>query len=835
VDLKEAARAWFNQGFNIVAVRFEPDADGKVSKKPLVEWSDWINRRQTLEEFEAQPWDRADGFGVICCWPNSEGLYLAVLDYDVKKVNEEAKKRGEELFNLFPTTQIERSVSGGLHKIYLSKVKPRPISQYHDTHALELIAGPKLCVMAPSKGYRQLNDNPPRIVEDAEGLFYQVLGEEDARNINKDINVALLQRWLEELKPHLDIRGEGSNYLYVRCPFHKPDNNPSFAIQKIKFYGIDYHDGKIYSLKDLAEALGVQLPGLREEIRGEKEEEEEKVNLFLLAKEIVAENPIVTDIRTYLMFRWNGKVWFDDAEGHIHKKLTEVEGENYKPYHLTTLTQIVQGLTFTYGLEEPAPNLICFDNGILDLNTMELQSHNPKLFFRNVIHAKYNPGAKAKKFQKWLEEVLPDEESRLLAQEIFGYCLYRDYPLHHIFFIVGVGRNGKGVFTRTIEAILGKENCSNIPLERLAERFQATNLIGKLANIVSEPDVKRISIEMIKALTGQDLISGEIKGKQKFINFTNYAKLIVIANRLPPISDKSIAWWERVILLEFPIVIPEDKRIPNIEEQWLNDEEERSGIVNWALEGLKRLLQNRKFTKSKKMEEMIDEYKRWSNPVDYFLEKQCIFGPNLWIGKKELYDAYKEFCEEEGLTIVSEEVFSRELRRRPKIATAQKRIRGKLIWVWVGVELKKEEGKDERSLNQASFDTSDTSDTSFAHPGKVYGAEINNNNEEENLKQNIKPVSLVSPVSPASFRKVLLCGGCAKQHNLIVSLSKYGVCEVCGKTDYLGEASISVKPNEPSGSEAEASNLLECPRCSACFFTESDLKAHLKGVHHVED
>jgi P4 family phage/plasmid primase-like protien len=423
---------------------------------------------------------------------------------------------------------------------------------------------------------------------------------------------------------------------------------------------------------------------------GEGEGEGEKLNLYLLAKSILEESPIHTDIRTYLMFRWDGKIWRDDAEGYIHEKLAEAEGEDYKPYHLTTLKQIVQGLSFVYEFEEPPKNLICFENGILDLNTLELQPHNPKYFFRNMVHAKYDPNAKCPKFLEWLNEVLPDEKSRLLAQEIFGYCFYRDYPLHHIFFIVGSGRNGKGTFARTLEAILGKESCARINLERLDERFQATNLWGKLANIVTEPDIKRFSTEIIKSLSGQDLISGEVKGKQKLINFTNYAKIIVVANQLPRVDDKSLAWWERVILLEFPIVIPEEKRIPNIEERWLNDEMERGGVVNWALEGLKRLLQNRRFTKSETMVEKVEEYKRWSNPVDYFLEKRCVFEVNAWIPKKELYEAYKDFCEEEDLKIVSEEAFGSEVKKKPKVRTARKMVEGQRIWVWEGVKLKEE-------------------------------------------------------------------------------------------------------------------------------------------------
>jgi len=263
VNLKEEAKRFFDWGFNVVAFGYgPPDADDKVSKKPLVEWQKWQTRRQTLEEFEAQPWDRADGFAVICSYPNRFGLYLAVVDYDTKKVNEEAKERGRELLKRFPITWMEKTVSGGLHLIYLSRVKPNAISEYHDSHALELVAGAKLCVLSPSKGYLRLNDSLATEVEDAEALFYQDLGVKDKRQeVNEGVSSAILQEWLKQIKSKLNIAGEGSQYLYVHCPFHKPDNHPSFAIHKSKFYAVDYHDGKVYSLKELAQALGVTLPG----------------------------------------------------------------------------------------------------------------------------------------------------------------------------------------------------------------------------------------------------------------------------------------------------------------------------------------------------------------------------------------------------------------------------------------------------------------------------------------------------------------------------------------------------------------------------------------------
>jgi len=266
-DLKvEAARYW-EMGFNVVALFFE-DKSGKVEKRAFVEWGKWHKERQTEEEFNSQPWERADGFGVVCSYPNKDGLFLAVVDYDVKNVGEEAKTRGKALLSKFPITQMEETVSGGIHLVYLSRVKPsRSISEFHGSHGLELIATGKLCVMAPSKGYRRLNDNPPRVVEDVESLFYEVLGVEDRRAIaGKGGEPEVLEKWLSRLKQHLKVKGEGSQYVYCHCPFHPPDNNPSFAINKLKFYAVDYHDCRVYSLKELAEALGVQLEGERKDV-----------------------------------------------------------------------------------------------------------------------------------------------------------------------------------------------------------------------------------------------------------------------------------------------------------------------------------------------------------------------------------------------------------------------------------------------------------------------------------------------------------------------------------------------------------------------------------------
>ena len=167
--LKSVAYGYWRQGLNIVLVK---------GKKPLSEWKQWQTRRQTEADFEALPWDEADGFALIGGSKLDNGLYIAAVDFDVKNVSEQAKERGLKILKRLPITQIERTVSNGQHWIYQTRKKPRTITSYHNDYAVELLGENKLIIMAPSQGYKRLNDNTPTVVHDIEALFLKALGKE---------------------------------------------------------------------------------------------------------------------------------------------------------------------------------------------------------------------------------------------------------------------------------------------------------------------------------------------------------------------------------------------------------------------------------------------------------------------------------------------------------------------------------------------------------------------------------------------------------------------------------------------------------------------------------
>jgi hypothetical protein len=166
--LKDVAMKFFKLGFNVVPFLSK-------EKSPLVEWKRWQNQRQTQTEFEALPWNNADGFGVVCGRPNEQGLSICVIDFDVKKTSLEAQETGVKVLSLLRVTAREKTPSGGEHLIYFSRKPAKTISAYHDSVAVELLGQNKLCLMYPSEGYSKLNDNLPSIVEDAEVEFLNAL------------------------------------------------------------------------------------------------------------------------------------------------------------------------------------------------------------------------------------------------------------------------------------------------------------------------------------------------------------------------------------------------------------------------------------------------------------------------------------------------------------------------------------------------------------------------------------------------------------------------------------------------------------------------------------
>jgi putative DNA primase/helicase len=334
--------------------------------------------------------------------------------------------------------------------------------------------------------------------------------------------------------------------------------------------------------------------------------------------------------------------------------------------------------------------LIPVQNGLLNLKTLKLEPFDKNKIFTYKINAVYDESKKSLKFLKFIDEVL-DPEDKPIIQEYSGYCLLNAMPYHRMLWLVGVGRNGKTSYVNTLTALFGPENCSELGIEELDgnHRFSMSLLYGKMINVSSEPSVtKMLQTPLLKKATGDDWIDAEVKNKQNRIKFKNTAKFFVLGNRYPRVNDNTLAFWARIIIVRFPNTYIGTSVIPQIETTWTKDPEEMSGILNWALEGLHRLLMNNDFTVSKSSEETILEFQKASDTTLAFLNECCEHANDGLYIKADLYELYKEYCDASGLNCDQPGMFSAKLNSQPWIKSSRRRIEGKQEHVWIGLRVR---------------------------------------------------------------------------------------------------------------------------------------------------
>jgi len=383
-------------------------------------------------------------------------------------------------------------------------------------------------------------------------------------------------------------------------------------------------------------------------------------------------------------------IYRPDGEAKIIKETKKALGKYFRRNRQNEVLADIISSTLT-DIEETPPHIIAMKNGVFNLKTEKFEEFGPKYFILNALPVKYDPEADCPRIKNFISEVIDSEDVPVL-REIVGYCLHRSYPIHVAAMFIGEGANSKSTFMSVLVAMLGIENISTLPLQALEQRFAVVALHGKLANICPDLSDKALrKTGLFKMLTGGDNISGEYKFKETF-TFKNYAKLIFSANKIPETRDDTTAFFRRWLVINFPNqFLPDDPKTDiNLTEK-LTTEEELSGFFNWALEGLKRLLKNGRFSTGKSVEETRQQYLRASDPVKAFVMDRVEFHASNVISKDEVYKAFIEYCQEMKLPTVAKNVFSMKLQEHmPNVTETTKQVLRKRIRCWRDIAVVKE-------------------------------------------------------------------------------------------------------------------------------------------------
>ena len=329
------------------------------------------------------------------------------------------------------------------------------------------------------------------------------------------------------------------------------------------------------------------------------------------------------------------------------------------------------------------PYLVNVRNGLLDIRDMSFKEHTPSYLSTVQLNVEYNPQAHCPQFEKFLNEVL---DCRLipLVQEILGYLLTTNTSAQKSFVLLGPARTGKSTLLWVVEyLLLGKKNVSNIPWQEIGDKFKTAELLGKLANVFSDLPSKSIDdTGIFKVVTGEDYLMAEKKNKNPF-KFRPFARLVFSCNELPKnYVDRTEGFYRRLIIVPFNRQIEKNKIDKALKYKF---QREKEGILNWALEGLKRLYENNfEFSENELTDGVKKEYKRENNNVISFVEECCELDGLFSCSRIEIYEAYKEFCVEAGLKALSQIKFNKELEGNFNITRSRS---GKLR-SWNGVRIK---------------------------------------------------------------------------------------------------------------------------------------------------
>lgn len=321
-------------------------------------------------------------------------------------------------------------------------------------------------------------------------------------------------------------------------------------------------------------------------------------------------------------------------------------------------------------------NLIAFKNGIYNIVDDSFIEFSPEFIITNKVNWNYNPEAYSKLVDKTMNKLsCRDFEIRMLLEEVVGYCFYRRNELRKAFILTGDKANGKSTYLDMIKTLLGDENTSALDLKELSDRFKTAELFGKLANIGDDIGDEFIANPAIfKKLVSGDRVNVEKKGQNPF-DFNNYSKFLFSANNIPRIKDKTGAVLDRLIIIPFNASFSvKDKDFDPYIKYKLREQEAIEYLINLGLEGLKRVLKNRKFTVPDKVKKEILEYEEVNNPIlGFFKEVDKIENEST----KEIYRKYQEYCILNGLQPISNIEFSRQVVKKFGYEVKDKRIQGK--------------------------------------------------------------------------------------------------------------------------------------------------------------
>ena len=393
----------------------------------------------------------------------------------------------------------------------------------------------------------------------------------------------------------------------------------------------------------------------------------------IVADEILKNHQLVY-IHAVGFYEYNGSVWNRIHDGIISGYADRAYGEFSTANRITAITKLLKtrALADIDFNTKPVWNFI---NGTLELDTGVFREHNASDYCSFQAQYPYNPDASYRSWAKFIDDVTANDPIKAeILQFIPAYVLMPHCKFEKVFCLCGSGGNGKSKYLEMLRQIFGESNVTHITPRGLLDKFQRISLRESILNIAGEiKSDLRDTEEYIKLIASGEPISACYKS-QDYVPFSSRAKLIFAMNGQLSSSDTSDGLTRRLIIVDFKtqfVDFPDpnnpyerQKNVDIMDE--LTHELQSGGIFNWVYDGYKLLNAVGYFTETNDQAELIQEFKRSSNPILQFYEEKIAPHRPVEIKNKQLYADYKMWCVENGYDSRTSNVFHREFKNVAK-------------------------------------------------------------------------------------------------------------------------------------------------------------------------
>ncbi len=332
--------------------------------------------------------------------------------------------------------------------------------------------------------------------------------------------------------------------------------------------------------------------------------------------------------------------------------------------------------------------LLAVRNGVINLCTSEFRNGRRDDMITQYANTDWTGGdAPHKRWDEFMEKVLPDREIRHWMHKYVGYCLTGRCDEQIIVILQGDGANGKSVFAEVVKSVLGTY-AKTVQFETFSStnksstRNDLAGLDKTRLVIAQEGDSgTRLDEGLVKQLTGGDQVSARYLYRE-FFTYTPKYKIVLATNHRPQIIGTDHGIWRRIVLVPWTVTIPDDQQDSSLKFKLL---QESSGILAWAVRGAQLWLQEGLKQKPNAVYVASQDYQDEQDLVGQWIKESCVFNEQAKTSSAVLYESYRIWSEMNGCLPLSKRTLGDRFRSRGLNQGRVDNGRG-----WCGIELKEE-------------------------------------------------------------------------------------------------------------------------------------------------